>query len=51
VVHLQHQLDTLGTGYDDSVLRRATCKRDHRFEDAIACGSGTRGGHDVTILV
>src|ERR1035437_299449 len=40
-MQLQHQLEALGTGYDDSVLLRATCKRDHRFNDSIACGSGT----------
>jgi hypothetical protein len=50
-MQLQHQFDALGTSYDDSVLLRATCKHDHRFNDAIACGSGTRGSHDVTILV
>jgi hypothetical protein len=50
-MQLQHQLDAPGTGYDDSVLLRATCERDHRFNDAIACGSGTRGSHDVTMLV
>src|SRR6202161_3578087 len=30
-VQLQHQLDALRTGYDNSVLLRATCKRDHRL--------------------
>jgi hypothetical protein len=33
------------------VMLRAICKRDHRFNDAIACLSGTRGSHDFTILV
>jgi hypothetical protein len=50
-MQFQHQLDAPGTSYDDSVLFRETCKRDHRFKDAIACGSGTRGNHDVTIMV
>ena len=50
-MQLQHQLDGLGPGYDDSVLLGATCKRNHRFNDAVACGSGTRGSHDVTILI
>jgi len=26
----------LETGYDDSVLLRAMCKRDHRFDDPVA---------------
>src|SRR3982074_2209572 len=46
---LQHQFDALGTGYDDSVLLRAACERDHRFNDAVACWNGTRKSHDVTI--
>src|ERR1700676_3627654 len=50
-MQLQHQLDGLGPGYDDSVLLGATCKRNHRFNDAVAYGSGTRGSHDVTILI
>jgi hypothetical protein len=50
-MQLQHHLDALGTSNDDSVLFRATCKRDHRFDDSIACWSGTRRSHDVTILV
>jgi hypothetical protein len=50
-LQLQHQFDALGAGYDDSVLLRAACKRDHRFNDAVACRSGTRESHDVTILV
>jgi hypothetical protein len=50
-LQLQHQFDALGAGYDDSVLLRAACERDHRFNDAVACWSGTRESHDVTILV
>ena len=50
-MQLQHQLDGPGPGYDDSVLLGAACKRNHRFNDAVACGSGTRGSHDVTILI
>ena len=50
-MQLQHQLDGLGPGYDDSVLLGAACKRNHRFNDAVAYGSGTRGSHDVTILI
>jgi hypothetical protein len=49
-MQFQHQLDALGTGYDNSVLLRATCKRDHRFNDAIACGRDARDGHDVAML-
>jgi hypothetical protein len=33
------------------VLLGAACKRNHRFNDAVACGSGARGSHDVTILI
>jgi hypothetical protein len=33
---LQHQLDALGSSYDDLMLLRTTCKRDHRFDDLIA---------------
>jgi hypothetical protein len=50
-MHLQPQFDGLGPGYHDSVLLGAACKRNHRFNDAVAYGSGTRGGHDVTILM
>jgi hypothetical protein len=50
-MQLQHQLDSLGPGYDDSVLLGAACKRNHRFNDAVTYGSGTRGSHDVTILI
>jgi hypothetical protein len=50
-MQLQHQLDGLGPGYDDSVLLRAACKRNHRFNDAVAYGSGASGSHDVTILI
>ena len=50
-MQFQHQLDGLGPGYDDSVLLGAACKRNHRFNDAVACGSGARGSHDVTILI
>jgi hypothetical protein len=50
-MQLQHQLDGPGPGYDDSVLLRAARKRDHRFNDAVACGSATRESHDVTILI
>ena len=50
-MQLQHQFDALGTSYDDSVLLRAACKRDHRFDDSIACWDGTRRSHDVTIPV
>jgi hypothetical protein len=50
-MQLQHQLDALGASYDDSVLLRAACKRDHRFNDSIACWSGTRRSHEVTIVV
>ena len=50
-MQLQHQLDGLGPGYDDSVLLGAACKRNHRFNDAVAYGSSTRGSHDVTILI
>jgi hypothetical protein len=50
-MQLQHQLDGLGPRYDDSVLLGAARKRNHRFNDAVACGSGTRGSHDVTILI
>jgi hypothetical protein len=32
-------------------LLRATCKRDHRFDDPVACGSNMREIHDVTIPV
>src|ERR1700730_3007067 len=49
-MQLQHQLDALGTGYDNSVLLRATSKRAHRFDDAIGCGRDAREGHDVTML-
>jgi hypothetical protein len=50
-MQLQHQLDGLGPGYDDSVLLGAACKRNHRFNDAVAYRGGTRGKHDVTILI
>jgi hypothetical protein len=50
-MQLQHQLDAPGTGDDDSMLLRATCERDHRFDDSIARWSGVRGSHDVTIQV
>jgi hypothetical protein len=50
-MQLQHQLDGLGPGYDDSVLFGAACKRNHRFNDAVTSGSGTRVSHDVTILI
>jgi hypothetical protein len=50
-MQLQHQLDALGTGDDDSVLFRARCKRDHRVNDSIARWRGTRRIHHVTILV
>src|SRR5258706_363135 len=35
-MQLQHQLDGLGPGYDDSVLLGAACKRNHRFNDPVA---------------
>ena len=41
-LQLEHQFDAPGAGDDDSVLLRATCKRDHRFDDSIACRSGER---------
>jgi hypothetical protein len=47
-LELQHKFDALGTGNDNSVLLRAMSKRDHRFNDAIACGSGMRDSHGVT---
>jgi len=50
-MQLQHQLDGLGPGYDDLVLLGAACKRNHRFNDAVTYGSGTRVDHDVTILI
>jgi hypothetical protein len=50
-MQLHHQFDAFGAGYDNSMLLRATCKRDHRFNDAIACGRGTRKGHDVTMQI
>jgi hypothetical protein len=50
-MQLQHQLDGLGAGYDNSVLPGAAYKRNHRFNDAVTYGSGTRGSHDVTILI
>jgi hypothetical protein len=50
-MQLQHQPDGFGPGYDDSVLLGAACKRNHRLNDAVAYGSGTRGSHDVTILI
>jgi hypothetical protein len=50
-MQLQHQLDGLGPGYDDLALLGAACKRNHRFNDAVAYGSGTRGSQDVTILI
>jgi hypothetical protein len=50
-MQFQHQLDGLGSRYNDSVLLGATCKRNHRFNDAVAYGNGTRGSHDVTILI
>src|SRR5664279_5271422 len=50
-LQLQHELDALGASNDDSVLLRATCKRDHRFNDAIACRSGMRGSHVSPFLV
>ena len=43
--------DRFRAGDDDSVLLRAACERDHRFNDAVACWSGSREGHDVTISV
>jgi len=49
-VQFQHQLDAPGTGYDNSVLLRTSCERDHRFNDAIACGRDARESHDVTML-
>jgi hypothetical protein len=33
------------------VLLRATRKRNHRFDDAVACGSDKRMSHDVTVLI
>jgi hypothetical protein len=33
------------------VLLRATCERDDRLDDPVACGSSTRKIHGVTILV
>ena len=50
-LQLQHELDALGASNDDSVLLRATCKRNHRFDDAIACRSGMRGSHVSPFLV
>src|SRR3984885_12756395 len=50
-LQLQHQLDGPGAGYDDSVLLRATGKRNHRFDDAVACGNDKRMSHDVTVLI
>jgi hypothetical protein len=50
-MQLQHQLDGLAPGYDDSVLLGAACKRNHRFNDPVAYGTGTRGSDDVTILI
>src|SRR5664279_6102022 len=50
-LQLQHELDALGASYDDSVLLRAASKRDHRFNDAIACRSGMRGSHVSPFLV
>jgi hypothetical protein len=50
-MQIQHQLDGLGPGYDDSVPLRAACKRNHWFNDEVAYGSGTGGSHDVTILI
>ncbi len=49
-MQFQHQLHALGASYHDSVLLRARCERDHRFNDSIACWSGTRRIHDDTIL-
>ena len=39
VLQLQHQFDGPGAGDDDSVLLRAACERDHRFNDSVACWS------------
>ena len=50
-LQLQHQLDGLGAGDDDSVLLRTACERDHRFNDAVAGWSGTSERHDVTIPI
>jgi hypothetical protein len=50
-LQFQHQLDGLGAGHDDSVLLRATRKRNHRFDDAVACGSDKRMSHNVTVLI
>ena len=50
-LQFQHQLNTLRAGDDDPVLLRATRERDHRVNDPIACGSGMRGNHDITLLV
>src|SRR5258708_1389290 len=50
-MQLQPELDGLGPRYHHSVLLGAACKRNHRFNDAVAYRSGTRGGHDVTILI
>jgi len=50
-IQIQHQLDGLGPGHDDTVLLRTACKRNHWFKDAVACGGATKGSHDVTILI
>jgi hypothetical protein len=50
-MQIQHQLDGLGPGHDDSVLLGAACKRNHWFNDAVAYGSGARRSHDITILI
>ena len=50
-LQFQHQLDGPGAGDDDSVLLRATGKCNHRFENAVACGSDKRMSHDVTMLI
>src|SRR6267142_162653 len=48
-LQLEHQFDAPGAGYDDPVLFQAMCKRDHRFDDSIACRSSESKSHDVTI--
>jgi hypothetical protein len=50
-LQFQHQLDGLGARHDDSVLLRATRKCNHRFDDAVACGSDKRMSHDDTVLI
>jgi hypothetical protein len=38
-MQLQHQFHALGAGHDDAVPRRATRKRDHRFNNSVASGN------------